>query len=76
MKKCCLLFAVLLFPLLAMTDYELDWPEADIKKFVRAVFNLLLKPQVVLMLVAWQISRLPAFVTQKCWISFSAMKTS
>ena len=32
MKKCCLLFAVLLFPLLAMADYELDWPEEDIEE--------------------------------------------
>jgi len=33
MKKCCLLCAVLLFPLLAMADYELDWPEEDIEEF-------------------------------------------
>ena len=32
MKKCCLLFAVLLFPLMAMADYELDWPEEDIEE--------------------------------------------
>ena len=34
MKKCCLLFAVLLFPLLATADYELDWPEEDTEEFL------------------------------------------
>ena len=33
MKKCCLLLAVLLFPLLAVADYELDWPEEGIEEF-------------------------------------------
>ena len=33
MKKYCPLFTFLLFPLLAMADYELDWPEADIEEF-------------------------------------------
>ena len=33
MKKCCLLCAVPLFPLMAMADYELDWPEEDIEEF-------------------------------------------
>ena len=33
MKKCCLLCAVLLFPLLAVADYELDWPEEGIEEF-------------------------------------------
>ncbi len=49
MKKCCLLFAVLLFPLLAMADYELDGLRKILKSFMRAVFNPPLKAQVVLM---------------------------
>ena len=76
MKKCCLLFAVLLFPLLAMADYELDWPEEDIEEFRASCIQSALESTGRLDARAWQILRLPAFVTQKCWISSSAMKTS
>ena len=76
MKKCCLLCAVLLFPLLAMADYELDWPEEDIEEFHASCIQSALESTGRLDASGLAILRLPAFVMQKCWISSSAMKIS